>query len=229
MATNLVEIENDAEIKARLTAERVRLRRIAGVDQPTHFPRPVETAFTAEQRKHVTILFGGFTWKHEDLIRAVFQGCGYRCEKVPLPTVAGSQTGKEFGNNGQCNPTYFTVGNLVQYLQFLVKEGLTREQIPVVRAADRRGDGCRFRSPSVIAPASSCWDARIITSLGLNHEILGEFQKLRHRSFRRTRSLSMTIQKIEIQLAALEAELRNQKADFRPAICPHTVESMEER
>src|SRR5581483_3850711 len=37
--------------------------------------------------------------------------------------------GKEFGNNGQCNPTYFTVGNLVQYLQFLEKEGLSRQQI----------------------------------------------------------------------------------------------------
>ena len=77
----------------------------------------------------VTILFGGFTWKHEDLIRAVFQGCGYRCEKLPVPNVAAFQTGKEFGNNGQCNPTYFTVGNLVQYLQFLEKEGLSRDQI----------------------------------------------------------------------------------------------------
>ena len=72
----------------------------------------------------MTILFGGFTWKHEDLIRAVFQGCGYRCEKLPVPDVAAFQTGKEYGNNGQCNPTYFTVGNLVQYLQFLEKEGI---------------------------------------------------------------------------------------------------------
>jgi predicted nucleotide-binding protein (sugar kinase/HSP70/actin superfamily) len=39
------------------------------------------------------------------------------------------QTGKEFGKNGQSNPTYFTVGNLVQYLQFLEKEGLPRQQI----------------------------------------------------------------------------------------------------
>src|SRR5579883_1155601 len=129
MATNLVQIENDAEIKERLAAERARLRKIAGLDQPTHFHRPVERAFTAEQRKPVTILFGGFTWKHEDLIRAVFQGSGYRCEKLPVPNVAAFQTGKEFGNNGQCNPTYFTVGNLVQYLQFLEKEGLTRQQI----------------------------------------------------------------------------------------------------
>ena len=129
MATNFVQIENDAEIKRRLEAERVRLRKIAGLDQPSHFHRPVERAFTAEQRAHTTILFGGFTWKHEDLIRAVFQGCGYRCEKLPVPDVPAFQIGKEYGNNGQCNPTYFTVGNLVQYLQFLEKEGLTREQI----------------------------------------------------------------------------------------------------
>ena len=129
MATNLVQIENDAEIRTRLEAERARLRKIAGLDQPKHFHRPVERAFTAEQRKHTTILFGGFTWKHEDLIRAVFQGCGYRCEKLPVPDVPAFQTGKEYGNNGQCNPTYFTVGNLVQYLQFLEKEGLSRQEI----------------------------------------------------------------------------------------------------
>ena len=131
MATNLVQIGNDAEmeIKKRLEAERARLRKIAGLDNPDHFHRPIERAFTAEQRNHVTILFGGFTWKHEDLIRAVFQGCGYSCEKLPVPDVPAFQTGKEFGNNGQCNPTYFTVGNLVQYLQFLEKEGLSRQQI----------------------------------------------------------------------------------------------------
>ena len=129
MATNLVQIGNDSEIRKRLEAERARLRKIAGLDEPQHFHRPVERAFKAEERSRVTILFGGFTWKHEDLIRAVFQGCGYRCEKLPVPDVPAFQTGKEFGNNGQCNPTYFTVGNLVQYLQFLEKEGLSRQQI----------------------------------------------------------------------------------------------------
>jgi hypothetical protein len=45
MATNLVQIDNDEEIKQRLEAERSRLRKIAGLDQPTHFHRPVERAF----------------------------------------------------------------------------------------------------------------------------------------------------------------------------------------
>src|SRR5271169_1268155 len=129
MATDLVRIENDQEIKERLAAKRAHLRQIAGLDKPDHFHRPVERAFTAEERSKVTILFGGFTWKHEDLIRAVFNGSGYRCEKLPVPDVPAFQTGKEFGNNGQCNPTYFTVGNLVQYLQFLEKEGIPRKDI----------------------------------------------------------------------------------------------------
>src|ERR1019366_5745978 len=39
------------------------------------------------------------------------------------------QAGKEYGNNGQCNPTYFTVGNLVTYLQSLEEEGMSRQEI----------------------------------------------------------------------------------------------------
>jgi predicted nucleotide-binding protein (sugar kinase/HSP70/actin superfamily) len=129
MATKLVNIELDQEVNQRLAAERMRLRKLAGLDPVQHFQKPVERAFTAEERSRVTILFGGFTWKHEDLIRAVFQGCGYNCEKLPVPNVSAFQIGKEYGNNGQCNPTYFTVGNLVQYLQFLESQGIPRQQI----------------------------------------------------------------------------------------------------
>jgi len=128
-STRLVQIDQDPAIQQRLAAERTRLRRLAGLSEPEHFRRPAERAFTAEERGRVTILFGGFTWKHEDLIRAVFRGCGYNCEKLPVPNVAAFQIGKEYGNNGQCNPTYFTVGNLVQYLQWLEKQGHSRQEI----------------------------------------------------------------------------------------------------
>jgi predicted nucleotide-binding protein (sugar kinase/HSP70/actin superfamily) len=126
---NLVQIDSDEIIRQRLEAERERLKKQYGLSRPDHFQRPFERAFTADERKQVTILFGGFTWKHEDLIRAVFQGTGYNCEKLPVPDVAAFQIGKEYGNNGQCNPTYFTVGNLVQYLQFLESNGIPRQQI----------------------------------------------------------------------------------------------------
>ena len=100
MATKYVQIENDLDIQQRLEAERMRLRKIAGLDRPTHFHRPVERAFTAEERSKVTILFGGFTWKHEDLIRAVFQGCGYRCEKLPVPDVPPSRLARNMATTG---------------------------------------------------------------------------------------------------------------------------------
>jgi predicted nucleotide-binding protein (sugar kinase/HSP70/actin superfamily) len=129
MATGLVQIEQDREIAERLAAERLRLRKLAGLEAPKHFHKPIERAFTAEERSRVTILFGGLTWKHEELIRAVFLGTGYHCERVPVPDVAGFQLGKEYGNNGQCNPTYFTVGNLVKYLQSLDAAGQPRQDI----------------------------------------------------------------------------------------------------
>ena len=38
MATNFVQIENDSEIKNRLEVERMRLRKIAGLDTAGPFP-----------------------------------------------------------------------------------------------------------------------------------------------------------------------------------------------
>ena len=51
------------------------------------------------------------------------------CESVPVPNKKAFQLGKEYGNNGQCNPTYFTVGNLVQFVQDLEAKGLTKDEI----------------------------------------------------------------------------------------------------
>src|SRR5258708_22616061 len=86
-------------------------------------------AVMAVGRDNVMILFGVMTWKHEELIKAVFHGNGYKFEMVPFPNVAAFQLGKEYGNNGQCNPTYFTVGNLVQYLQLLESAGVPKKDI----------------------------------------------------------------------------------------------------
>jgi predicted nucleotide-binding protein (sugar kinase/HSP70/actin superfamily) len=121
--------DNADNIQAVLEAERARLRQQSGLVHIQHFKKPIERTFTAAERDKVTILFGGLTWKHEKLIQAVFHGSGYKCEMIPTPDVPAFQTGKEFGNNGQCNPTYFTVGNLVNYLQGLERKGLSREEI----------------------------------------------------------------------------------------------------
>lgn len=98
--------------------ERRRLLAEAGLDHGIrHFKRPVERQFTKQERGHTTIWFGGLTMRHEELIKAGLEGLGYRVGIVPTPAKADFQAGKEYGNNGQCNPTYFTVGALVNHLK----------------------------------------------------------------------------------------------------------------
>src|SRR6201996_575798 len=125
----IVQTDFEVEIQARIDAERARLRAEAGLARMREFKKPVEKTFTAAERDYTTILFGGLTWKHEEMIKAVFHGSGYRCENIPTPVGAAFRAGQEFGNNGQCNPTYFTVGNLVRYLQSLEQQGMSRKHI----------------------------------------------------------------------------------------------------
>ncbi len=105
-------------IDATIEAERQRLLQEAGLGQQiNHFKRPRERNFTARERGHTTIWFGGLTMRHEELILAGLQGLGYKVGIVPTPVKADFQAGKEYGNNGQCNPTYFTVGAVVNHLK----------------------------------------------------------------------------------------------------------------
>lgn len=132
MSTNLVQIEAmEQAVQQELARARARIEREEGLEtkQPKRFKRPVELPFRRDQRAHTTLLFGGLTWKHEKLIRGALEALGYKAQNLPTPTVAAFQLGKEYGNNGQCNPTYFTVGNLVQYLQSLEEQGLSRQEI----------------------------------------------------------------------------------------------------
>jgi len=124
-------IMTEGEIASQLIAERERLEQAAGLAEPQvrHFRRPEERPFTSEERQTVTILFGGLTGKHEKLIQAVFHGSGYRCETLPNPNLTAYHLGREFGNPAQCNPTYFTVGSLIQYLRELEAHGLSKREI----------------------------------------------------------------------------------------------------
>jgi predicted nucleotide-binding protein (sugar kinase/HSP70/actin superfamily) len=94
-----------------------------------HYLRTPERPFTVEQRPNTTILFGNLTPKHEDLIKAVFLGEGYKFENLPLPTRGSFQTGREFCSNGLCNPNYFTAGSLIGYLEALEEKGFSRQEI----------------------------------------------------------------------------------------------------
>ena len=139
--SRLVSIDTyDQAVRKQLEEERERLEREAGIARREvhQFKRPVERPFTKDQRAHTTLLFGGLTWKHEKLIHGALEGLGYKAEAMPTPDVRAFQTGKEYGNNGQCNPTYFTVGNLVQYLQGLEAKGSAGRRSRQLRLLHRR-------------------------------------------------------------------------------------------
>lgn len=87
------------------------------------------TTFTAAQRAHTTILHAGLTMAHDLFIQSAFRGLGYLVEAMEVPDNNALQYGREFGNRGQCNPTYFTVGNLVKKLKALEASGLSKEHI----------------------------------------------------------------------------------------------------
>jgi predicted nucleotide-binding protein (sugar kinase/HSP70/actin superfamily) len=94
-----------------------------------HYRAAAERPFLEQERARTTILFGTLTPKHEALIRAVFRGAGYLCENLPPPTRRAHDTGKEFCNNGLCNPNYFTAGNLIEYLRAQMRQGLAAEEV----------------------------------------------------------------------------------------------------
>lgn len=129
----LLNIISQPQVQSLLDEAKQQFAREEGVSFGSvnmHFKKPVENDFTAPQRAHTTLLFGGLTFRHEHLLKGVFESLGYRTAVVPTPNANAFQLGKEYGNNGQCNPTYFTVGNLVQYLQHLRDDkGMTTQQI----------------------------------------------------------------------------------------------------
>jgi predicted nucleotide-binding protein (sugar kinase/HSP70/actin superfamily) len=99
------------------------------MDPIEHFRRPVENVFTAEQRENTTVLLGGLSPRHDRLIEASLQALGYKCKALPNVSLEAYELAKEYGNNGQCNPTYFTVGNLVKYVQELEAGGMDHQEI----------------------------------------------------------------------------------------------------
>ena len=124
----------EREISAAVDAERARLMAEAGLAPRAvdHFRRPRERPMARDERHRVTVWFGGLTMRHEQLILAALQGLGYNVGVIATPEKADFQAGKEFGNNGQCNPTYFTVGALVNHLRRMRDE----DGVPVQEILD---------------------------------------------------------------------------------------------
>jgi predicted nucleotide-binding protein (sugar kinase/HSP70/actin superfamily) len=79
----------------------------------TYAPRP----FTRAERDSTTVLFGGLHWRLERMLQAVLEHAGYRAQVLPVATKADLLTGREVADIGQCCPTSFTTGNLVNFLK----------------------------------------------------------------------------------------------------------------
>ena len=83
--------------------------------------------FTKGDKSDVTLLTSGLPTHILHLVKSVVGLAGLNFEIMQEPDSSSLQYGREFGNRGQCNPTYFTVGNLIKHLVHLRDE----KKIPV--------------------------------------------------------------------------------------------------
>ncbi len=107
--------ELEAQMRAELELLARGEREALGLHDVEHFRDRDRGAFSKRERATITILTGGLTISHDMLISAGLRGIGYRVKPLDPPDLAALRVGKEFGNRGQCNPTWFTVGNLVKF------------------------------------------------------------------------------------------------------------------
>ncbi len=87
----------------------------SGVDIPQYREQMYDTYVDADKGK-TTVLLAGFTETQDLLLVAAIHSAGIRVIALDTPDNRALRYGKEFGNRGQCNPTYFTSGNLVKFL-----------------------------------------------------------------------------------------------------------------
>lgn len=126
---NAMDLDIDAELKKFELEQMAQLGLEPGKE---HWRDDNPTKFTGTQRAHTTLLISGLTMAHDLFLQGALRGIGYKVKAIDCPDNAALQFGKEFGNRGQCNPTYFTVGNLVKYLVWLRDE----QKIPTREIVD---------------------------------------------------------------------------------------------
>src|ERR1039457_6828332 len=97
--------------------EREEHKRLGWPAQDRHWrDAMINPQFSKSERSNTTLLVSGLTAAHDHLVKSALRGLGYNVEVIDVPDNDALRYGKEFGNRGQCNPTYFTVGNLVKHL-----------------------------------------------------------------------------------------------------------------
>src|SRR3954447_13464758 len=124
----LGEMDLEAELAKFEDEERAKLG--LNVNNEHWVDQMVNPQFTKSQRATTTLLVSGLTQAHDYLVKAALSGIGYKVEVIDCPDNDALRYGKEFGNRGQCNPTYFTVGNLVKFLTERGREeGLSQKEV----------------------------------------------------------------------------------------------------
>ncbi|MBX2800819.1 MAG: 2-hydroxyglutaryl-CoA dehydratase [Myxococcales bacterium] len=121
--------EEQAELDEQLAAFSAEQAEELGVGRQQYVEN-VAQEFWADDVPHTTILVSGLSMAHDHLATAALAGIGYQVATLEVPDQESLQVGKEFGNRGQCSPTYFTVGNLVKHLIHKRDvEGMSAEEI----------------------------------------------------------------------------------------------------
>src|SRR5262245_12109985 len=82
-----------------------------------HYRAYAPAPFTRAERDDVTVVFGGLHWRVERVIQAVLENGGNRAEVLPAATREDLLAGRELADIGQCCPTSFTTGNLVNFVK----------------------------------------------------------------------------------------------------------------
>ena len=97
---------------------------------PKQWRESPEKPIVYAPKEETIFLSGGLTLLQDSLIEAALRSLGYHFIALPEPDFDAFRTGKAYGNKAQCNPTYFTVGNLVKYLIDLRdNHGISSEEI----------------------------------------------------------------------------------------------------
>ena len=72
-----------------------------------------------------TVIVSGLTRAHETLLSGLFGFLGQDMIRLPEPDDEALKTGRIYCNRGQCNPVYYTAGNLIRFLKGLKASGET--------------------------------------------------------------------------------------------------------
>ncbi len=102
-----------------MESPRISIKNIDSKEVIVHYREKHYDHFDIGDAQSTTLLMSGLTFNQDSFITSAFKGYGYNVMSLDVPDVESFNKGKEFGNRGQCNPTYFTVGNLVKYLVYL--------------------------------------------------------------------------------------------------------------